>query len=278
MRWFRTPRRRLSKLRRSPKIFVPGPSGRQLVIPFRPISAVLIVFLFASTVYFLLRSDVFQVKELRFKFEKPAFAEASEGGSSMLLDPSEEALVRQRISEEVLGRSTIFLDSEGVEERIKQEFPTIKAIEVEKELPASLSISVSVRVPLARVVVGENKALLVDAEGLLFREASDESLPTVDLGESFAGVLGEVIGGDEVKAYLETLDCVGEKGLGVVSISLKPGAIELELESGPTVLLSVERSSAEQVEILVKLLKRLRTTGRVPVVVDLRFVWPVVRF
>ncbi len=255
-------RRRLSKLRRSPKIFVPISSERQLVIPFRPLSLLLIVSLFASTVYFFLRSDTFQIKNLSFEFEELA----------------DEALVRQRISEEVLGRSTVFLDAGAVEGKIKREFPTVRAIEIKKALPDRVHICVSVRVPLAKVRVENGDMFLVDADGYLFRKASDENLPIIDLGESFVGKVGEVVGGDEVRAYLETLDCVGGKGLEAASVALKPGEIELKLESGPSVLLSVAKSVYDQVEILAQLLKRYKFLGRTPVGVDLRFSRPVVRF
>jgi len=261
--------RRLNKLRRSPKIFIPIPSDRQLVVPFRPLSAFLILFFFATTVFFFLRSDIFQVRALDFKFE-----ELTEG-----IRLSDEALVRQRISEEVLGRSIVFLDPGKVEGKIKGEFLTIKGIKVTKRLPDGLFINVLVRVPLARVRTKEDRLLLVDVEGLLFREASSEKLPIIDLGESFEGSLGEVVGGEEVRAYLETLDVVGEKGLVITSIALKPRMIELVLnKTGPKVLLSVEESIIEQVELFTQILKRYKVAGRVPKQVDLRFSRPVVRF
>jgi len=115
-------------------------------------------------------------------------------------------------------------------------------------------------------------------EGLLFREASSEKLPIIDLGESFEGSLGEVVGGEEVRAYLETLNVVGEKGLAISSIALKPGMIELKLETGPTALLSVEDPIVGQTELLTQILKRYKVAGQVPKRVDLRFSRPVVRF
>lgn len=270
-------RRKLSKLRRSPKIFVPIPSARQVVIPFRPLSLLLIIFLFGTTVFFFLRSDIFQVRALDFKFEEPTFVPLS-GTMAGVIGPSEEALVRQRISEEVLGRSVFFLSSAAVEEKIRKEFLTVKAIEMVKKLPDRLLINVSIRVPLAQVKTKEGRLLLVDAGGLLFREASGEKLPIIDLGESFEGSLGEMVGGKEVKAYLETLNLVGEKGLVITSIALKPGMIELKLKTGPTALLSVEDPIVGQTELLTQILKRYKVAGQVPKRVDLRFSRPVVRF
>lgn len=252
--------RRLGKLRRSPKIFVPIPSDRHLVIPFKPLSLFLIIFFFTTTVFFLLRSDIFHAKKLEFKFEELA----------------DEALVRQRISEEVLGRSTVFLNPAVVEEKIKREFLTVKAIEIIKKFPDRLLINVSVRIPLGRVRTRGGKQLLVDAQGLLFREASGEKLPVIDLGESFSGSLGEVVGGREVWAYLEALRIIKEKGLETTSIALEVRMIKLKLKTGVVVLLSVEEPVPEQIELLIQVLKRYRAAGRVPKRVDLRFSRPVV--
>jgi cell division septal protein FtsQ len=260
-------RKRLSRLRRAPKIFVPTPFKRQIVIPFKPLSLVLIIVLLATSVYFFFQSDPFQVRSLDFEFEE------SVNGAAL----PDEALVRQCISEEVLGRSALFLNSNEVEERIKQEFLTVRAIEIVKKLPSSLLIKVSVRTPLARVR-GQEGELLVDAEGLLFREASSEDLPIIDLGEAFSGSLGEVVGGEGVGAYLDALEGLSGKGLIIVSISLKPGTIELEIKDGPVVLFSVEKDIAGQVEVLAQILKRYKIAGRVPGMVDLRFTRPVVRF
>ncbi len=254
--------RRLGAIRRSPKIFVPGPSSRQIVVPFKPLSLFLIVLFFSTSVFFFLRSDIFQVKNLEFEFQELA----------------NEALVRQRISEEVLGRSIIFLNTSAVEAEIKREFLTIEAIKIAKKLPDQLFINVSVRIPLGRVKAGEGKQILVDSSGLLFREASGEKLPLIDLGESFSGSLGEVVGGQEVQAYIETLRIIEEKGLETTSISLERGMIRLKLKTGLVVLLSVEKSVGEQIDLLIKIIKRYRIKGRVPARVDLRFVRPVVKF
>jgi len=232
------------------------------VIPFKPLSLFLIIFFFATTVFFLLRSDLFHVRTLEFEFEELA----------------DEALVRQRISEEVLGRSTVFLNPTAVKEKIEREFLTIEAIKITKKLPDKLFINVSVRVPLGRVRTKEGRQLLVDAKGLLFREASGERLPVIDLGESFSGSLGEVIGGKEVQAYLETLRVIEERGLKTVSIALEVQMIKLKLKTGVVVLLSVEELVPEQIELLIQILKRYRVAGRVPKRVDLRFSRPVVRF
>ncbi|NIT04101.1 hypothetical protein GTO10_04215 [Candidatus Saccharibacteria bacterium] len=54
--------------------------------------------------------------------------------------------------------------------------------------------------------------------------------------------------------------------------------IRLKLKTGLVVLLSVEKSVGEQIDLLIKIIKRYRIKGRVPARVDLRFVRPVVKF
>lgn len=216
----------------------------------------------------MLRSDFFQINDLEISF----------GGEKKGITVHDEVLVRQRIVEEVLGRSTFFLNPKEVEEAITNEFLTVREIKIVKKLPDNLEIFVSVRVPLARVRTKAGETFLIDAEGVLFRRASGEKLPLIDLRGSFEGTLGETIGGQEVETYLEALRVIEEKGLVTSSISLKPSLVELKLKDGPLVLLSIDDPVSEQIDLLIQLLKRYKIMGRTLRRVDLRFSRPVVRF
>src|SRR3990170_7504193 len=257
-------RRRLQVLRRSPRVFIPiGP--RQVVIPYRPISTVLIIFFATLSVFLFLRTDIFQVKALEFEF--PA-----KGGSALGGELADEALVRQRISEEVLARSIFFLDSGKVEEEIRGNFPTVKAVEIEKNLPDRLVIRISVRQPLA-IIEDKNQArFLVDQEGLLFRQAAEEALPVIKLFEDFEGTVGTELEISEqgISGYLKTLDLVSQKGLETKAIYLRSQTIELQLVK-TTVWLSAEKEIEGQLEMLTEILQRLKLNGKTPKTVDLRF-------
>ena len=248
-------------LRRSPRVFIPiGP--RQVVIPYRPISTLLIIFFATLSVFLFLRTDIFQVKALEFEFEQLA----------------DEALVRQRISEEVLARSIFFLDSGKVEEEIRGNFPTVKAVEIEKNLPDRLVIRISVRQPLA-IIEDKNQArFLVDQEGLLFRQAAEEALPVIKLFEDFEGTVGTELEISEqgISGYLKTLDLVSQKGLETKAIYLRSQTIELQLVK-TTVWLSAEKEIEGQLEMLTEILQRLKLNGKTPKTVDLRFSRTVVK-
>ena len=254
-------RRRLQVLRRSPRVFIPiGP--RQVVVPYRPISTLLIIFFATLSVFLFLRTDIFQVKALEFEFEQLA----------------DEALVRQRISEEVLARSIFFLDSGKVEEEIRGNFPTVKAVEIEKNLPDRLVIRISVRQPLA-IIEDKNQArFLVDQEGLLFRQAAEEALPVIKLFEDFEGTVGTKLEISEqgISGYLKTLDLVSQKGLETKAIYLRSQTIELQLVK-TTVWLSAEKEIEGQLEMLTEILQRLKLNGKTPKTVDLRFSRTVVK-
>ena len=237
------------------------------MVPFRSLSLILIIFLTLLSGFLFLRSDLFQIKALEFEFE-----ESAEG-----VRLSDEALVRQRIMEEVLARNIFFLDSTAVEEKVKENFPTIKAISLERAFPDKLLVRVAVRVPLA-IVEDKNKArFLVDGEGLLFREASqEESLPLISLGGDFKGEVGQRVSGRAISGYLETLRLAEESGLKTAAIYLRPNLIELRLVK-TVVLVSTDKEIAPQIEILSQLLLRYQLGGRTPKSVDLRFGRPVVR-
>ncbi|KKW10471.1 MAG: hypothetical protein UY48_C0036G0008 [Candidatus Gottesmanbacteria bacterium GW2011_GWB1_49_7] len=253
------PRRRLQVLRRSPRVSVPFGS-RQLVIPYRPISTILIIFLSLLSIFLFLRTDTFQVKALEFEFEQLA----------------DEALVRQRISEEVIARSIFFLNIGKVEQEIKENFLTVNTVSIEKKLPDRLLIKVSVRKPLAIVADKSKNQFLVDHEGLLFRPAAGETLPVITISEDFEGVVGTVIDGRGISGYLQTLDLVSQKGLETKAIYLRSETIELRLKK-TIVWLSADRVIDEQLELLTQILQRLKLGGRTPKSVDLRFSRPVVK-
>lgn len=255
------PRRRLRMLRRSPRVFVPvGP--KQVVIPYRPISTLLIIFLSTLSVFLFLRTDIFQVKALDFEFEQLA----------------DEALVRQMISEQVLARSIFFLDSGKVSEEIKSSFPTVKAVEIEKKLPDRLMIKIAVRQPLAIVEDKNKSSFLVDHEGLLFRDAAGENLPIIKLSEDFEGAVGVKLAIDEqgITGYLKTLDLVSQKGLETKAIYLRSQTIELRLVK-TTVWLNADKSIEDQLGMLTEILQRLKLNGKTPKTVDLRFSRTVVK-
>lgn len=249
-------------MRRSPKVFVPAVGGRQIVIPFRPLSVVLIVVLSILSGFLFLRSDIFQIKEIDF----------DSGGVP------DEALVRQRVMEEVLARSIFFLDPSAVEAKIKESFLAVSAVSIQKELPDKVHVKISVRKPLA-IVEDKNKArFLVDGEGLLFQQATKESLPVIKLGEDFEGSLGLKLSVSEqgISSYLKTLDIVASKGLKTKAIYLHSGTIELILKK-TTVWLDSGGDINEQLELLTQILQRYSLSGRTPRMVDLRFSRPVVR-
>lgn len=254
-------RRGWQSLQRSPRVNLTT-GGRQIVVPFRPISAFLIVFLTLLSSFLFLRTDIFQIKVLDFNFEELA----------------DEALVRQQIAENVLARSIFFLNVTAVEQEIKGTFPTVNSIAVEKHWPDRLFISVKVRQPLA-IIEDKNKAqFLVDQEGLLFRQAAKEPLPVIRLGEDFEGAVGMRLVVDEqgIVSYLKTLELVSSKGLKSKGIYLRSRTIELQLTK-TRVWLSTEGSIEQQLELLTQILQRLKLQGRTPKSVDLRFERSVVK-
>lgn len=232
------------------------------MIPFRPLSTVLIFGLTLLSVFLFLRTDIFQVKTLNFEFE----------------ELTDELLVRQRVMEEVLARSIFFLNTSAVEEKIKNSFPTVSAVSIEKKLPSTLSVRVSVRKPLA-IIEDKNAArFLVDSEGLLFRPAAKEALPIIKLGEDFEGSVGLYLSVDEqgITGYLKTLEIVVSKGLKTKAIYLRSKTIELRLKK-TVVWLNSEGDIEGQLEMLTQILQRFSLSGRTPKTVDLRFSRPVVR-
>ena len=241
------------------RVFMPL-AGKHVVIPFKSFSLIIIFLLLLLNAYFFLRSDIFLVKNLDFAFEELA----------------DEALVRQKIAEQVLARSIIFLDTGSVEQAILGEFPTVREVAIERQIPDRLKIKVSVRQPLAIVEDGAGGRFLIDKEGLFFREAAQEKIPVIKLPEGVVGEVGKNVSGGSVLGYLRTLELVAEKGLTARGLYLHPSSLELRLTK-TTVWLSAESDIEYQLEVLNQILKRYKVAGQTPKSVDLRFARPVVR-
>ncbi|KKW05660.1 MAG: hypothetical protein UY40_C0012G0007 [candidate division CPR1 bacterium GW2011_GWC1_49_13] len=241
------------------RVFLPA-AGKQVVIPFKSFSLIIIFLLLLLNAYFFLRSDIFLVKNLDFAFEELA----------------DEALVRQKIAEQVLARSIIFLDTTEVASTILAEFPTVREVSIARQIPDRLKITVSVRQPLAIVEDERGGRYLIDKEGLFFREAGQEKIPVVKLPEGVVGEIGKVVSEQSVLSYLRTLELVAEKGFKAQGLYLHPSSIELRLVK-TKVWLSAETDIEYQLEVLSQILKRYKVSGQTPRSVDLRFARPVVR-
>lgn len=246
--------RRLKKLKRAPKIFIPTPSRWQVVVPFRPLSTALIALLLLLCGFLALRSDVFLIKSVRCGTDE----------------------VCRAVETSLVGRSIFFLDEAGLQSKIRREFLVVESLKIKRRPPGAVEVTVVRRRPLA---VLKPARLLVDGRGLVYAEAlGGEELPTINLGEREAKV-GDRLSDQDIRLYLSLLGKINETKMAVEEVKMATfsSAISLKLKSGPLVLFSTRKSADEQIASLQTILHYYKIRGTDLLGVDLRFDKPVVK-
>lgn len=119
-------------------------------------------FAFLGFVYFLLFSPVFKLRQIGFS--------QTEGVDNAVL----EGLVRQELASRflwVLPRDSYFLFRSN---RIKKQalilFPVLRTVQVKKNFPNGLGLSVEKRVPLALWCFEKEQCFLIDQERIVFQQ------------------------------------------------------------------------------------------------------------
>jgi len=284
-------KRRFFQVKRGSKLFIPLPK-HQIVIPFRKISVILILFLSLLCIYLAFRSDLFLVHSIEEKTEK--------GGLAIFALEKKNAL--DFIEDQVKGKSIFFLNQKALKEKILKEFLSISDISFEKDFPNKLYVETFPREPVAALKFVKEASLsgrvasdsariatssafdqqffLVDKEGLVFVKVSTFSgLPLFYLfDEKFPG-LGENIGQKRIQTALEVAQLLKEARIEIKEVFLTSfGTIEMSLKEGPRVLFSSQKSPVAQVTSLQLILSSSRMEGEIPKTIDLRFERPVVRY
>lgn len=227
---------------------------------------------FATSVYFLLRSDIFLLRELKIHKQT----------DHRLIS---EAQLSEQLSS-YIARSLLTLNTKSLQTALVEGNLTLRLVEVNKRLPETLEVRYWEREPVAVVEMGEN-FLLVDSEGLIFHPASEryklslshlilssdgdsEDQTNYQLGDRFASGL--------VTAALQILDGVNQMAeVELAKLEIHPqGTFTLQTENGWTALLDAGKDVPAQITSLQTVVTAARMEGRGLQSIDLRFERPVV--
>ena len=290
----RRKKKRFFQVKRGSKVFIPTPK-HQIVIPFRKISVVLIFLLSFLCIYLAFRSDLFLVHIVEGKTEK-------EPKIILGIFNSEKKKALGLIENQVKGKSLFFINQKALKEKILKDFLSISDVSFEKDFPNKLLVETLPREPAAvvsfakeasysgRIASGSGKIaspsasfqqyFLVDREGLVFAKASDFSgLPLFYLFDEEIPSLGENIGQTRIETASEIIENLKEDKTEVSEVFLTAfGSIEMILRDGTKVLFSSQKNPIAQVASLQLILSSTRIEGETPVIVDLRFEKPIIKY
>lgn len=228
----------------------PDPSPRRWAArgPWRWIGAIgLASLVLAAAVVALARSPLLRVREVRV-----------EG----LTHGSPARIVRlSGLSE---GDPLVGLDVGAVRARVERD-PWVARAEIDVDLPSTVTIRVTERVPIAVVDLGSGP-VLVDAQGAAIARGAGAGLPEIVLAPAWVERLraGDPQGpGPSVSAVARALGALSRAALErVVQARFSPGSgLELVLREGVRVIYGPPRELEAKAEALARVLRWAEETG-----------------
>jgi len=166
---------------------------------------IFVLLLSFSLLYFLFLADFFQVKEINV------------AGLQEVLQGRLKLLVQERAENNILSfptRSIFLVDTGKMTEDILRKFPLISKVEISRNFPDSLNVSVAERKGLASFC-GENVCFAMDEEGVVFENDGDtKPLIRTLISENEIHLGDKVIEKEELRQLLE-INSYLEMDLGV---------------------------------------------------------------
>lgn len=168
-----------------------------------------------------------------------------------------------------LGTSTLRLPLDRARERVEQ-LPLVATAEVRRVDPLTVSIEVTERVPAA-VVTHKRRSVLVDAEGVVVAEGSEEGLPAIRLPGEALPDPGESI--ERAPAAANAHAALGAlpgpvRALVDTYLARGPDELELQLVDGTRVRFGRAERVDEKARALGAVLEDLE--GRTVAEIDVR--------
>ncbi len=200
--------------------------------------------------------------------------------------------VGQTIREKGFNRNILFVSVSSLRESVVANHPKVKDIIVNKKYPSSLDVQIRYREPLAVITTSQTisskkegervlkmNEFLIDEAGVVYSASIPSAqLPKVDLGDREIAI-GDRLESLEVETYLQVLANLREKGILTDWVKIiDKEIIEAKVTDGPTVLISSQKSAAEQIEALQVILTKYKIKEIPLAKIDLRFDKSVVEY
>lgn len=217
---------------------------------------------FTTSIYFLLRSDIFLVREF-----------------IVIQHTRERFLTEDELKKQLspyLARSLLTLNTKMIKTQLTQNNLALEKVILQKEYPDKLRVEIWERKPVAIV-----NHWVVDKEGLLFHEASSRhrlNLPQLKLSPEKNYQLGSQLNGTLVQNALKTVETLGQiEGVSLESLYLEStGTLKVITQGKAEILIDGGKPIEQQLTSLQAIIKDAQMTGKNFSRIDLRFAKPVV--
>ncbi|MEI6690441.1 MAG: FtsQ-type POTRA domain-containing protein [bacterium] len=183
--------------------------------------------------------------------------------------------------EKAKGQNIFLYKTESLSAKLKQSNYMIKAVEIAKQLPGTMTVSTqSINPSVAVAVVGvDNSFVICDPDGRVINVVnSSPNVPIVLVQDIPQIHVGQLIQDESIVNALKIALNLRDSNLKYSSISLVDSTtISIRLESGISALLATSKSASLQVAALQAILTDSTIKKESYHTIDVRFAQPVIR-
>ncbi len=193
--------------------------------------------------------------------------------------------VKAVAEEKALGKNILLLNTGDLENTIANNFLASKSVKISRQLPKSLKVQITERVPIAliksqekAVTSAESNFYFVDADGFVLglADKSATNLPVINYQGQVE--VGKFVQSSAVAYYFDLIKALDEDGIAVSTVSSYPRYTEFFTRDDAKVLVSNGQSAKSQVKIFAKMLGAFKSEGKKVKQIDLRFDKVIVEF
>jgi hypothetical protein len=176
------------------------------------------------------------------------------------------------VSGQVLGINVFKLDLEEVATVVQDNFLGVKDVQVTRQIPNSIKITVEERIPLVTVCNTGGACYFIDKEGFVLGLADDRltGLPRIEYPGDI--LIGSSLDREIIPVSFEILEHADNHNLRVSSVSYHPRYTEMHVKPDVTVLIGHDKSRPAALRIVKALLKKAAEEDVNIEKIDLRYV------
>jgi len=253
------------KIKKRPsRVFKPSTS-KYIVLTFKTIISLLIFLFLIIAFIFFFTNDYFKISFLDCEKNK---LPCSEKERNFFLD--------------FFGENIFLFNTDKKERQIKNSYPHIREVEIEKKLPNKVLLQIKDREEFASLNRDDKSWFIFDKEGFFLKMVYEKPKNLPEIFSYHSGLnlsVGQKIDKKEILISLKILKSLKDSFILLEKIIVdKREIITLFLTNDVVASLSAQKNTPNQVDSLQFILRQSKIEGRLPLFIDLRFDKPVIRY
>ncbi len=179
--------------------------------------------------------------------------------------------VKTLVERNSVGQSIFLLKTENVAEILRKSFLGAKKVEVEKDYPNKILITIEERIPLAVVYNNEGEYFLIDSEGYVLGviDESFSDLPKIKY-EGYI-LVGTFLKKEMIPVSIEILQFAEKEELKISSMSFYPNHAKIFIGGNTEIFIGYDKDREKDLKTVNALIKKSAVEGKEIKKIDLRY-------